>query len=210
MAKINPSDTELQELTAQQISEMTARLKNRRAEITKQLADSFRRGKTTETEVVLSENSREARAVARNLLRGASTKLPLETAARAREAELMIERDGIDIALRVLQKDELRNGAVAAVQWTEANLEQWKQLWRRALIARAQAQAAEQALLAMRTKAGSLGAELPLAVHVTRGFIVADNLFDEIDRAIQAAIQLGYVSSLDLSRAVETSKESRR
>jgi hypothetical protein len=208
MPKNTIPDTDLNKLTVKQISEMTARLKNRRAEITKQLVDEFEHREVSETKIVVEENIREATEVARNLLSGTTAKLP-ETPARSREADLTIERNGVDIALEVLRKDELRTRAVAAVRWAEENREHWKQLWRRALIARAQALAAEAALLEMRTKAGRIGAELPLAGHVMKGFIVADNAFIEMDRTIAGAIELGYVSSQDLSRAAETGKERR-
>jgi hypothetical protein len=81
------------------------------------LNDAFRHGKTSEAQVVLAENTREARVVAHNLLSGGSANLLPEAPARSLEAAPMIERDAIDMAPRSLQQDELRIRAAAAARW---------------------------------------------------------------------------------------------
>jgi hypothetical protein len=170
---------EIHRLTVAEINRQVRGLSTKRREAVEELIVLEKRPQGSPAPKPLDDHGRAVRERAISLLNGhAATvlKFPAET---ARENELRVEIDAIDIAVTALQKSATATRAADAVAWTEEHRNEWTALVREVLLAAVRVHALGQRAEAMlRSSPESLGIDLPLTNWFNRGALAIFERWD--------------------------------
>jgi hypothetical protein len=133
MKQTSAASAEIHELTVAEIARQVNALAGRRQQIVNERASTYahalKNGGGGDSPLV-DADERAAREHAKTLLNGsapASLSLPPDI---TRDKVLYREQRGIDIALKILGDKGLVARAAAAVEWAEANADEWRQIAR--------------------------------------------------------------------------------
>jgi hypothetical protein len=204
MAAQKVPDPEIHALALAEVRRQTAEYNQRRQKIAAELASLFAARKAgAPVEQPLPDHVLAARSRAKELLNGhapASLTLP---PAVTREQELNVERDAIDIVLRILSQSEIAARAAAAVEWVAAHAAEWKGIAREIVLHALRLQALEQRLERLGAEAPDFAQGLPLTQHIGFGrfSLLAWNGEDPLRELRADALAEGVVTPIDVRKA---------
>jgi hypothetical protein len=194
--------TSLHDLARAEIARQVAALTERRDEITKECARLYAAMRKSGTvSAPLDNNELAARHVAKKLLNGSAPEglvPPDNNSTIALEQQLLNERRGIDIALRILADKDLEARAVEAVQWSEANRTKWRDLCRDVVLAAIRLDALGETVREFLGSCPDLFAvTMPMGAVVERRHL-SDMAINEMT---SEALSAGVVTQADIKKA---------
>ena len=200
-SKQNPIHDEITAATSAEISRLIAEYESKRRAVVAEQASLYEaRVSGQSLDAVPPPVEVEARKLAATMLNGHAPADFLKSfPTRSREAQLELEKVAIGIVIDTLQKDSLKVRAAEAVAWRATNLDQWKNLWRSALLTRASLKSLQKQICAMGKEAKF--AELPLAGWGP--MLLEENRLMAFDRAINEAVAAGIVSAREMKEATD-------
>jgi hypothetical protein len=200
-SKPDPIHDEITAATSAEISRLIADFETKkRAVVTEQAALYKARVSGQSLDTVPPPALAEARKLAATMLNGhAPADFLQQFPTRSREAQLELEKEAIGIVIDTLQKDTLKARAAEAVAWRAAHIDQWRDLWRDALLTRATLKGYQAQIAAMAKEASF--AEMPLAGWGP--MLLEENRLIAFDRCLNEAIASGIIDARELREATD-------
>jgi hypothetical protein len=205
MATKNNTET-IHALTTTEIGRQISLHSERRQQITNEraamYAGALKNGNTGGDTFVVDADERAAREHAKNLLNGSapeSLSLPPEI---TRDRMLLREQRGIDIVLKILADKSLVARATEAVEWAEANGNQWRTLCRDITLTAIKLEALEQSAHALIEQCPDI-----FAVNIPMGNVIGGRAISEISVSdlTEKALAQGVVTSAEIRKAQNVS-----
>jgi len=189
--------SEIHELTRAEITRQKAPLVARRNEIVSERAAIY---KSAPAALPIHPDERAAREHAKHLLNGsapASLLLPPDMGI-ARDRILLREQRGIEIALKILESNDLAARATEAVQWAEDNGEKWRALCREIVLTALKFAALEETAQRLLEECIDISSvRLPMA-NVIGGRPISDTSISDL---VEMAVVQGVVTSAEVKKA---------
>jgi hypothetical protein len=200
MAKtVHPVSDEVQRLTSAEVSRQIHALDTKRRIVLDELVRIEQaQSDGAPVQRVAPEDVQAARQVAANLLNGhAPASLKEGALSRTRYDQLNIEIKGIDIAIDILQSDQLKAKAAESVQWIEDNQAKWRDLCREIIVTVHRLVALESRAVAMRQEIKT-PVSLDMAAWIGGGMSIWDTKplggRDWLSRPRQALLDAGIIN----------------
>lgn len=201
ITKHTSQSAEIHAQTAAHVGRKIAELDERRRQITNQRAASYasalKTGTTSGTQLV-DADERAAREHAKVLLNGSapeSLSLPPEVSL---DRALAREQRGIDIALKILNDKNVVVRAAQAVEWGEANADEWRKIARDIVLVAVRLEALDKRARDFLATSPDLTA-VNLGMHVlTHGWSAFEIPVADLKAA---ALKEGFVSKSEIGKA---------
>jgi hypothetical protein len=202
MAKQTSPDSSLHEMAQAEVDRQQAALRVRDDELTARLAQLYQESRKGHVSApVLDANALAARKIAASLLNGSTPAglVPTDASANIKlEQHLMNEREGVRIALKILNDKSIAIRAAEAVTWGEKNRTALRELSRRKIFAVLALQALDDEVDELIATCPDIGAvSLPGFAWIERRYI-SGKLIEEM---VAEVLNAGLVTPADVKKA---------
>lgn len=206
-------ETEIHTQTVAEINRQIAQHTEKRGEITKELAAIFAARSNGQgiAEIAPPPLVRATRERAREMLNGSAPDFLKRPVHMTREAELAVDRDAIDMVIKILSKEEVAARATEMVVYAETIAAEWKALCRAIMLTALRLEALEGRAHALRAPLAGTGTfGLPMLEFIGTGLsVTAGDGFaaaDPLSRPRTEALALGIITRAEI-RAIEEGKK---
>lgn len=192
-------DTEMRDLTVQEINRQVRELNSKRQVATENLAAMYKARLAGQPEErPIDDHTKVVRARAIQMLNGHAASVLQFPHTPTREQELRIEVDAIDLVIKALGHKEIVARAAEAAQWTIDHRAEWVALCREIILTAIRIQSLSERAAAMLAAAPE-GHDLPATAWFGNGLTVFRNWDFEnpLQEPVAAAIKANIITMSD-------------